>query len=319
MQDKVKLACIEGYEWQKEFSHCTDILYSLDDKIDLNAFLKTISSYDIKENIIVSLLSKEYLSVGKLWLEMISRIGIKQYIIIAADNETEFFLNSLGVPNCRVTLKESDSQNNNFKSRTGFTMKGLAVTILKFPFVKKILQLGYNVLLMDIDALLLKTLPEEYFLNVDVAFQRIIYFPKPIAKVWGFAACSGFVWFRSNESTLSLIDNTIEMQQKVYCDQIALNLALWESDLNWMQADYNEPELADNEMSHRINIFKSQASQNIDGYGMKFKIKTRALAPTLFWRNDFVDFDFSKTILFHPNSPKEENGKLQVFKNYKII
>ena len=312
--------CISGYEWPKELINCIDVLNALHRKIDIEVLDNILNTFDRKEQIIVTFLSKEYLALGKLWISMLHILKIKQYIIISADDETKHFLDSLNVLNCKVQLHDDILfANLLFKSKTGFTAKGLAITSLKYPTVKLLLEEGYNVLLMDVDALLIKKPLNEYFFNIDVAFQRIIYFPEAISKVWGFAACSGFVWFRSNNKTLDFVNNTIKVQREVYSDQIALNVALWESDIHWSQLDYNAQELSEAEFNDRINIFKSQAYRNIDGFGKQNEIKLRALSPILFWRNDFIDFDFSKAILFHPNSPKEIYGKLTVFKKYKII
>lgn len=319
MNETMRLSCIDGYEWPEELLYCTDVLNSLDGKIDFEIFYKKLNSYNRSEDIIITFLSKEYLGIGKIWLRMIERINTKQFIVISTDSETALFLDLASVPHCKVNLNLPLIENKTFKSRIGFTEKGLAITALKYPIVKLLIKEGFNVLLVDIDALLLKKPPKEYFLNVDIAFQRILYHPKPVAMVWGFAACSGFVWFRSNEATFNLIENALKLQLNVYCDQIALNVALWECEMNWFQPDYNAPELSDDEFKHRINIFKIHASDNIDGIGIKLKIKARALPPKLFWRNNFVDFDSAKAILFHPNSPKEESGKLQALSKYYII
>ena len=130
MKNQMRMARIVGYEWQKEIFHCTEVLYSIDNRIDLSSFVKTIHSFQRNEKIILSFLSREYLGVGKLWIEMINRIGINQFIIIAADDETELYLNSLNVPNCKVELNESVNINKDYQGRTGFSEKGLAITIL---------------------------------------------------------------------------------------------------------------------------------------------------------------------------------------------
>lgn len=319
MRNSMRISCISGYEWPMELIHFTDVLNSLDGKIDLEAFLKIIQSYDTKEDVIVTLLSKEYLNVGKIWLAMLKRIGIKQYVVIAADIDTGVFLDSINVPNCKIIFAEDFNSNENFRSRTGFTDKGLAVTALKYPTVKLILELGYNVLLMDIDSLLFKKPSQEYFINVDIAFQRVVNFPDPIAEIWGFAACSGFVWFRSNRNTIALIDNAIAVQRKVYSDQIALNVALWESNIEWNQSNNYFKSVSSVEDENRLDSFRNSNDENFDGIGKSPSLKVRALPPNTFWRDNIVPLDLSKLILFHPVSPKEEKGKLDVFKEHNIF
>jgi hypothetical protein len=313
MESSMRTSCISGYEWPDDLLYCTELLDSIEGKIDLAALLNIVDAYDKSKEIIITLLSKEYLEIGKLWISLLNNIDVEQYIVIAADTETGLFLDAANVPNCRVLIDHIVQADTGFKSSTGFTAKGLAITAIKYPLVKLLLELGYHVLLMDIDALLLRKPSKKHFEGADIAFQRIIYFPRFIVRVWGFAACSGFVWFRSNQQTIQLIQNAIQIQKEVYSDQIALNVALWESNVLWEQKDdiMIDPE-------NQLSAFQSNDKKTIDGFGSSPAIRIRALPSKLFWRNDVVPFDPSLVILFHPNSLKDEQDKLRIFKLHNI-
>jgi hypothetical protein len=316
MNDSMRLECIKGYQWPPELLHHTRVLDSFAGVIHTIALLKTISHYNKSEDIIVTLVSKEYLHVGKLWLSMIKRLNQKQYIVIAADAETAAFLNEMQVPNCCVSLQGLPEDKEGFVSPTGFTEKGLAISALKFPFVRFILEQGFHVLLLDIDALLLQPVSTEHFTGVDIAFQRIVYFPPQIAEVWGFAACGGCFWFRSSPNALNFINKAIDIQRLTYDDQIALNIALWESNITWTGSETDEYIPFNKDRDERMLFFGSQGHKFFNGTAENPCIKVRALSPATFWRNDLLPFDSSQVVVFHPNSPKTEAGKLDVFRKY---
>lgn len=300
MKANLAKACYIGYEWSQEFS-------GHQGKIDTKLFTNIIKSFNKSSAVIVTLLSKEYLKVAKLWLIHFNKLKLKQLIVVSTDIETSLYLDSLNISNYLIVLNKNCGDTTNYKSRTGFTSKGLAITTLKYSIVKLILKLGYNTLLMDIDAILLKPIPNKYFADVDIAFQRVVYFPDPIAKVWSFTACSGFVFFRSNKRVLNFINNTIKIQRKTYDDQIALNVALWNNNIKWHKAE----SIIDNfELEERKKHFAINSTKTIYGMGSKTKIRIKALPPNKFWRNDIVPLEISKVILLHPNSEKTELGKL---------
>jgi hypothetical protein len=301
MRNNLVETCYNGYEWPKKFSGYIA-------KIDVKIFKKIIKLYNINSTVFVTFLSKEYLGVGKLWLTHFNKLKIKQLIVIAVDIETSVYLDSLKIPSCLVDLSAISKGKNNFKSQTGFTSKGLAITNLKYPIVKLILKLGYDALLIDIDAILLKPIPKKYFVDIDIAFQRVVYFPDPIAKVWSFTACSGFVFFRSNNTVISLLNDAIKIQKKIYDDQITLNVALFNCNVKWLKVQNISHNL---ELKERKKHFTINSSKVIYGIGVKKGIRVKALPPKIFWRNDIVPLEISKVILFHPNSEKTEVEKLK--------
>lgn len=308
-------ACTSGYEWPLQLKHFTEVFDSFDQYIDTSTLLKIVMRFTKQEDIIVSLVTKEYLGVCKLWISTLVKTGITQYIIIAGDNESAVFLDSLNIPNCKIEL-QTLSDKEGFVSPTGFNEKGLAISSFKLLFVKRLIGMGFNVILSDIDALFLKRPTEDHFNKADVSFQRIVYFPVRIAEAWSFAACGGFFRFQSTDNARLFIDDVINIMRITYDDQIALNVALWESGARWYNNENNAFCNFNHTLQDRITYFKENAAYTVNGVSQVPLLKLRALSPEVFWRNDLIPFDLSKVVVFHPNSPKSESGKLEVFKKY---
>jgi hypothetical protein len=308
----------EDFKWTAETYSCTGVLNSLDGLLYVDELSETIKSFGNDQNIIITFLSKELLETGKIWLSTVHRLGIKSYIVFAVDIETSTYLKTLNIPNCFVRLNDFSQENTNYKSKTGFTKRGLSIIALKYPIVKLLLERNLNIILCDIDALIVKPLPFEYFENYDIAFQRILYLPKSLVQIWGFAACTGFVWFKSSNIIIDIIKNCIAIQKKIYSDQVALNIALWNENLIWNALYSTEEQNFNREFKEICSVFTDQSFQNIDGISQISKIKLMALSPETFWRNDVVPLDWKKVIIFHPNSLKSDIEKIKTFNKYAL-
>src|SRR5688572_14189676 len=96
------LQCINSYEWPRELLAHTNSLKSLENKFDFEELLMVTKSFKNSLPVIVTMLSREYIDVGRLWLSMIKRTAFVQYIIFATDEETEAFLDSINERCCRI-------------------------------------------------------------------------------------------------------------------------------------------------------------------------------------------------------------------------
>ena len=308
----IKLECGTGYGWPDRLKKHLCDLRSGDGLFDPHELESILLSFDKRKDVIVSFLTNEYIQVGKLWLSMIHNLKISQLLIVAGDRQTGETLDQLGVPNLKVRFSDDSVGEMN---PTGFSDKGLKIGSLKFPVMREIISHGFSAMLTDIDALILSSGWEVDMASFDVAFQRILSFPKPIAAHWGFAACGGFIWFSSSKKNLILLDRAMSIMQEIYDDQVAINLALFEEDISWTvdgSSDIFQDDLL------RKAEFSNHAASHIDGVGLKRGIKVRALAPEIYWRHDFIPLELDKVKVFHPNSPKTELGKLETFSSYDI-
>jgi hypothetical protein len=231
------------HKWNKTIFDTDKLFSNFQENVHLALLLKYLKGFEIEKSIIISLTSIEYINLTIIWLNQLHITkNQQQYIVFCCDKESYEELLKLNYNVACIKLP-SVSQNRKYTSNTGFSKKGLLITSQKFQIVEFLLNKGFNVQLADIDALYLKKINEKLFIDIDIAFQRVIYFPKAIADEWGFTACSGYVFFRSNEKTISLIKNAINYQKEVYSDQIALNLAIFKEEIEWDEFNINKEDL----------------------------------------------------------------------------
>lgn len=125
------------------------------------------------------------------------RIGWTNYLVIAGDSATHRVLSALSIP-CVESRIDVIGNDPSYLSPGGFTLRGLAITAMKFPIVERLLRLGLNVIFSDADAIWLKD-PMKVIneLDADCMFQRVVYFPRAITRIWGglpvAALCSSAV------------------------------------------------------------------------------------------------------------------------------
>lgn len=279
--------------------------HPLGKSLDLKLLDKMLAGFDPKRPVITTLLSKAYLEVGKLWLSNIGKIPRTQFILFVIDQETLSFSASLGLKINTIPLTVPSIIDHDFISNIGFGSEGLLITSAKFPIVKYIIEQGFDVIFSDIDALLLRPIPNKDLQNVDFAFQRVIYHPKFVVDQWGFAICTGFLFFKRSSSVIKILADAIRFHKIVYCDQLALNLAVFKNGAIW------ELPYMLNGMQNDKNIFTTHAGFEISGKIPSLKLRLKALPATTYYRNNIVELQLNNIIIFHPNSPKDGIEKLK--------
>ena len=259
---------------------------------------------------IISVLSREYLQLGILWARSARRAGIQRFAIAAVDSETAEVLESLKIPHFRMALSLGMTGIGQYQNPGGFDSKGMAIIHSRLTLVKFLVDNQIDVIACDIDSLLMRD-PQEFLpQEADIAFQRVVYFPKPLARIWGFTGCGGFVTYRSSPRVSTFLDHVLAIQQEVSSDQIAFNLALFENGVRWSPAlDGAEDD------EKRKNLFALHAAKRIHGMTDHLDLSVEALPADIFWRHEFVPLNLKSTVLLHPNSPKSSDGKLKVFRN----
>ncbi|MEY2564922.1 MAG: Nucleotide-diphospho-sugar transferase [Verrucomicrobiota bacterium] len=310
---RIRHAASNRYSWDANCAEAKMPLNDLEAVLPLKQLFRVGNLAQRRGLLNLSFLSEEYLQVGLHWLKAIQAIDGSSCLIIAGDAST-----------CRV-LKECDALHVEAKLRTesgtasyvspaGFSEKGLAMTALKFPVVRALLKEGYDVTMSDADAIWLQNPVPHFPDDAALAFQRVAYFPSSIVTLWGFAACSGFAFFRSSPAVIAFIDACIRAHREVHSDQLALNLALLESDVSW------EPQIAESPMTLRDEEegtkerFLSLARFPIRGRVTRQEFSVCALPHHQFWRHEFVPAAPSEVIVFHPNSPKNASAKMHVLR-----
>ncbi|XP_020600284.1 arabinosyltransferase RRA3-like [Phalaenopsis equestris] len=115
----------------------------------------------IKKEIIVALANSNVREMLEVWFQNIKRVGISNYIVVALDDETEHFCKSKDVP----VYRRPPDENVDSIGKTGGNH---AVSGLKFHILREFLQLGYSVLLSDIDIVYLQNPFDHLYRDSDV-------------------------------------------------------------------------------------------------------------------------------------------------------
>jgi Nucleotide-diphospho-sugar transferase len=307
---------VSPLHWHSDFDHARLPLHNLDSVVDLRVLARLADNVQRDRCLCITFISQEYLGVGVRWIEAMRRLDVDNYVIIAGDSATHEFLKGVGVASieARIDIRNISLS---YRSPFGFTAKGLGINALKFPVVNALLKEGYDVVMSDADALWLQN-PMPYFpLAIDVAFQRVVYFPRSIVVEWGFAACSGFVFFRSKPCVASFVDHCIREHRTVQSDQLALNLALLDADTCWPTPGASDrPVSQSNLQQDELNIlFEAAARNSIVGRVNRYGFNVLALPHREFWRHSFVRCHRSEMVICHPNSPKNDQEKIEAFRH----
>jgi len=241
-------------------------------------------------------------------------------LVIAGDERTSAALAARGVACVRADLG-MDLSNAANRSASGFTWRGLAMATLKFPVVRNLLAQGCDVVMSDVDALWLQD-PQPYCRGLaDIAFLRAGYFPAALVPVWGLTACSGFVYWRCCLGTIAFLDSCLNESRRVQDDQIALNLALVEADTVWPHLELGTGASASDPGAALEGIrasFVRLARRPLRGWTRRYGLDLLALPHHQFWRHSLVPATLSEMVVCHPNSPKDELGKIKIFNSMGI-
>jgi hypothetical protein len=184
---------------------------------------------------------------------------------------------------------------------------------LKFPVVAALLAEGFDVVMSDIDAIWCRA--PSFPARIDMAFQRIVYHPASVVKEWGFAVCAGFVFFRATDPMKRLLQECVKQQLKVACDQVALNLALLQSQPYWNFPEAYARSFAEDSVSS-VDRFAAFAEIEFSAVLEQGQSRIVALRHDRFWRHAFVPP--RDLVICHPNSEKEETAKIQALERYMI-
>ncbi|CAD6223305.1 unnamed protein product [Miscanthus lutarioriparius] len=115
----------------------------------------------VKKELIVALANSNVKEMLEMWFTNIKRAGISNYLVVALDDNIENFCKSNDVP---VYRRDPDDGIDNI----GKTGGNHAVSGLKFRILREFLQLGYSVLLSDIDIIFFQNPFDHLYRDSDV-------------------------------------------------------------------------------------------------------------------------------------------------------
>ncbi|KAH6816903.1 Nucleotide-diphospho-sugar transferase family protein [Perilla frutescens var. frutescens] len=110
---------------------------------------KILTEVAVRKEIIVALANSNVKSMLELWFTNIKKVGIPNYLVVALDDEILEFCKANDVP---VYQRDRDESIDSIGKGGG----NHAVSGLKFRILREFLQLGYSVLLSDVDIVFLQ-------------------------------------------------------------------------------------------------------------------------------------------------------------------
>ncbi|ONK58599.1 uncharacterized protein A4U43_C09F14720 [Asparagus officinalis] len=122
---------------------------------------KILEKVAVRKELILALANSNVKEMLQLWFENIKRVGIPNYLVVALDDDIEKFCNSNEVPVYRRSLDEGFDD----IAKTGGNH---AVSGLKFRVLREFLQLGYSILLSDVDIVYLQNPFDHLYRDSDV-------------------------------------------------------------------------------------------------------------------------------------------------------
>jgi hypothetical protein len=313
LKARIRAELARGFTRPASLMPLTRPLQDLNAVMDLGKLEDVAAAVSNGKALGFTLVSKEYIQTGLNWAHAMRRLGLNNFFIVSGDNFTHEFLQERGFTSVLANIDETGFDVS-FVSHDGFSTKGLAMIALKFPVARFLVKSGYSVILSDADAVWLRD-PMPFMQDADIAFQRIDYHPAPIARLWGFAACTGFVFFRHGMKTMAFLDRCIEEHRSFHCDQVAMNVVLLQAEPDW-HCDHDDWIPPGSAVHHdRASLraaFVSIMKSPITGVLRHNGLQVLALPHDKFWRHHWVINSLADMVICHPNSPKDDAEKMKI-------
>lgn len=200
---------------------------------------KLLDQIAVRKELIVALANSNVKTMLEVWFTNIKKVGITNYMVVALDDQIEEYCKANNVP---VYKRDPDS-NIDSVAKTGGNH---AVSGLKFRILREFLQLGYSVLLSDVDIVYLQNPFDHLYRDSDVesmsdghsnmtAYGYNDVFDEPAMgwaryahtmRVWVYN--SGFFYIRPTIPSIELLDRVADRLSKSNAwDQAVFNEELF--------------------------------------------------------------------------------------------
>ncbi|MQL82762.1 hypothetical protein Taro_015243 [Colocasia esculenta] len=122
---------------------------------------KLLEGVAIRKELIVALANSNVREMLEVWYQNIKKVGIPNYLVVALDDEIEKLCKSNDVP----VYRRNPDEGIDSIAKTGGNH---AVSGLKFRILREFLQLGYSILLSDVDIVYLQNPFDHLYRDSDV-------------------------------------------------------------------------------------------------------------------------------------------------------
>ncbi|KAG1367030.1 arabinosyltransferase RRA3 [Cocos nucifera] len=200
---------------------------------------KILEKVAVQKELIVALANSNVREMVEVWFENIKRAGVSNYLVVALDDAMENFCKSKEVPVYRRKPDEGIDS-------IGRTGGNHAVSGLKFRILREFLQLGYSILLSDVDIIYLQNPFNHLYRDSDVesmsdghgnmtAYGYDDVFDEPkmgwaryahTMRIWVYN--SGFFYIRPTIPSIELLDRVASrLSREIAWDQQVFNEELF--------------------------------------------------------------------------------------------
>ncbi|KAK2660491.1 hypothetical protein Ddye_007024 [Dipteronia dyeriana] len=186
---------------------------------------KMLEKVAVGKELIVALANTYVKDMLEIWFTSIKRVGVTNYLVVALDDQIVEYCKTNDVP----VYKRGPEEVIDSVARSG---DAHAVSGLKFHILREFLQLGYSVLLSDIDIVYLQNPFDHLHRDSDVesmtdghdnmtAYGFNDYFDEPImgwsryvhtTRIWAYN--SGFFYIRPTIPSIELLDRVVDRLSK---------------------------------------------------------------------------------------------------------
>lgn len=194
-------------------------LTALKSKIKNYHLWQTIKKHAKNNTIILVFANYGYRHVLDVWLNSIKQCGVTNYLIISLDREMQQY------------LTDNKTQTYLFNIDNDFA----EIMIHRTDFILKTLNLGFNVIHSDADAIWCDDPQSEYFNfdQHDLVFSQGTIFPPEIHDKWGFVLCGGLYGIKPGNKTRQLVEKVLKDVRISKNDQRSFNRVLYEKKISW--------------------------------------------------------------------------------------
>ncbi|XP_074333872.1 arabinosyltransferase RRA3-like [Apium graveolens] len=200
---------------------------------------KILEKVSVNKEVIVALANSNVKEMLEVWFTNIKRVGIPNFLVVALDEDIANFCRSNNVP----VYKRDPDEGIDSVARTGGNH---AVSGLKFRILREFLQLGYSVLLSDVDIVYLQNPFNHLYRDSDVesmtdghnnmtAYGYNDVFDEPsmgwaryahTMRIWVYN--SGFFYIRPTIPSIELLDRVAgRLSKESAWDQAVFNEELF--------------------------------------------------------------------------------------------
>lgn len=172
-------------------------------------------------NVIVTFANYAYKEVALNWVTALRRLQLRNYVIIALDNDIYNYLVSQKI---NTILREFDGNLSD-------------LWIFRIKVLQEMLNFGVDIIHSDSDAIWLKNPIPEYFINndSDMIFSQGTVYPRDVKDRWGFVVCCGLFMMKSNDRVKSIMSEINDTMKTIKDDQVAVNYYLDKTlKMNWI-------------------------------------------------------------------------------------